>query len=137
MKVYLDTSVLLRVLLRQRGALRDLGRFEAAFSSTILRVEARRVIDRLRLEGALDDEGVAGAHGDLAYVEEAIGFVELTPAVLDRAGQPMPTVLRTLDALHMASALLLREGRGEPVTFATHDTQQRRAATALGFPCLP
>lgn len=136
MRVYVDTSVVLRVLLGQSGAVRNFRRFEAACSSVLLRVETRRVIDRLRLEGALDDEGVAAAHGQLALLEEAIEFIHLTPAVLERAGQPMPTVLRTLDAIHMASALLLRERAGEPLTFATHDVQLHRAAVAYGFPGL-
>jgi hypothetical protein len=45
----------------------------------------------------------------------------------------MPTVVRTLDALHLASALLLREQQNEAPLFATHDVQQSVAARALGF----
>ncbi len=48
----------------------------------------------------------------------------------------MPTVVKTLDAIHLASALLFREGRGEALVFATHDSQQATAAEALGFTCL-
>lgn len=130
---YVDTSVILRVLLRQGGALESWGRWSAVYASEMLKVEARRVIDRLRLGGLLDDEGVAQAHEELARIEAAVHFVRLSQPILDRASGPMPTVLRTLDALHVASALLLREGRERELVFATHEDQQSRAARALGF----
>jgi hypothetical protein len=47
----------------------------------------------------------------------------------------MATPVKTLDALHLASALLWRERSGDPLVFATHDPQQARAARALGFDC--
>ena len=59
MIAYVDTSVVLRVLLRQRGALRSWDKWTEIYASEILKLEARRVIDRRRLESALDDEGVA------------------------------------------------------------------------------
>lgn len=135
MIAYLDTSVLLRVLLRQKGALRSWNRWEEVWSSEILKVEARRVIDRLRLESAFDDESTARVHEDLIRLEASIGFIRLEPAVLRRASQPMPTVVKTLDAVHLASALLFREQRGEPLTFLSHDGQQVLAARAFGFAC--
>ncbi len=82
MKVYVDTSVVLRILLRQRGALRGWGDWEEAFASEILKVEARRVLDRLRLDSALDDVGVARAHQQLAKIEKSLSFIALTPVVL-------------------------------------------------------
>ena len=130
MIVYLDSSAVLRVLLRQAKPLSVWRRWERAYSSELLGVEARRVIDRLRLEGALDDAGVADVHE-----EGAIGSIPLTRPVLRRAALPMATVVRTPDAIHLASALLLRERRGVTLVFATHDPQQARGARALGFEC--
>jgi predicted nucleic acid-binding protein len=134
--VYLDSSAVLRVLLRQAKPLAVWGRWEAAYSSELLGVEARRVIDRLRLQAALDDDGLADAHHGLARIERSIGTVPVTRPVLQRAGLPMPTAVRTLDAIHLASALLLRERRVPPLVFVTHDPQQARAARALGFECV-
>jgi hypothetical protein len=48
----------------------------------------------------------------------------------------MATVVKTLDALHLASAMLLRERHGLTLVFATHDPQQARAARGLGFECV-
>jgi predicted nucleic acid-binding protein len=133
--VYLDASVVLRVLLRQPKRLVGWGHWEAAYSSELLGVEARRVIDRLRLQAALDDDELADAHHDLSRIERAVGAIPLTRPVLHRAALPMPTVVKTLDAIHLASALLVRERRAPTLTFATHDPQQARAARALGFEC--
>jgi predicted nucleic acid-binding protein len=133
MIVYLDTSVILRPLLGQKHALRRTD-WESAYASEILGLEARRVIDRLRLESALDDIGVMEAHRELGRIERCIGTVPLTRGVLRRAALPMPTVVKTLDAIHLTSALMLQEKLGAPITFATHDLQQATAAVALGFP---
>ena len=102
MIVYLDTSTVLRVLLRQPKVLGIWGRWERAYTSELLHVEARRV----------------------------------TRPVLQRAQLPMATVVKTLDAIHLASALLLRERRSVTAVFATHDPQQARGARALGFECV-
>ena len=136
MTVYLDASVVLRILLRQPRRLAAWGRWEAAYSSELLGIEARRVIDRLRVQAALDDPELADVHHDLTRIERAIGAIPLTRPVLHRAALPMPTAVKTLDAIHLASALLLRERRTASLIFATHDPQQLRAARALGFECL-
>jgi predicted nucleic acid-binding protein len=134
--VYLDASVVLRILLRQPRRLAAWGRWEAAYSSELLGIEARRVIDRLRVQAALDDHELADVHHDLTRIERAIGAIPLTRPVLHRAALPMPTAVKTLDAIHLASALLIRERRTSSLVFATHDPQQLRAARALGFECL-
>ena len=136
MIVYLDASVVLRILLRQPKRLAAWGRWEAAYSSELLGIETRRVIDRLRVQAALNDHELADVHHDLTRIERAIGAIPLTRPVLHRAALPMPTAVKTLDAIHLASALLLRERRTTSLTFATHDPQQLRAARALGFECL-
>ena len=133
MTVYLDTSVVLRALLETEDAVPGWGAWDRAYSSELMGVEARRAFDRLRLERALDDGGLADAHGALAAMERAIGLIRLTGAVLRRAGLPMPTSVKTLDAIHLASALLLAEQRSSGLVFGTCDRRQAMAARALGF----
>jgi predicted nucleic acid-binding protein len=134
--VYLDTSVLLRVLLGQQPVLAEWGSWERAYTSELAGVEARRVIDRLRLDGTLDDDGVVVAQEQLARLEAGVGWIHLTRVVLRRASLPMATAVKTLDALHLASALLFQERRAVSLIFATHDVQQAGAARALGFTCI-
>ncbi len=136
MIVYLDTSTLLRVLLGQRPVLGGWGKWERAYTSDLAAVEARRIIDRLRLDGTLDDGGVVAALEQLARIMGSIGRIGLTRVVLRRASLPMATAVKTLGALHLASALLFQERRGVSLVFATHDSQQATAARALGFECV-
>ena len=133
MTLYLDTSVVLRALLGDGDPLPEWGRWERVYSSELMGVEARRAIDRLRLERALDDEGLADAHEALAATERAIGLIRLTPRVLRRAGQPMRTTVKTLDAIHLACALLLADRIETELLFGTHDRSRAIAARALGF----
>jgi len=135
MIAYLDTSVVLRPLLGQKNPL-NWTDWESAYSSEVLGLEARRVIDRLRLESALDDTGVMEAHRELGRIEQCIGTVVLTREVLRRAAMPMPTIVKTLDAIHLTSAFMLREKLNSPLLFATHDSRQATAAYALGFDVL-
>ncbi len=132
MIAYLDTSVILRPLLGQGKPLTWLS-WESAYSSELLGLEIRRVIDRLRLQSVLDDIGVSEAHDELARIEMSIGILPLTRSVLQRASLPMPTVIKSLDAIHLATAMMLRERKGGDVIFATHDLQQSLAARSLGF----
>ncbi len=136
MTVYLDTSTVLRILLRQPDPLAIWGKWSAACASELLGLEARRVLDRLRLEATLDDEQVGTFHAALGALEKTIDRIRLTRLVLARAALPMATPVKTLDALHLASALLWREHRTADLLFATHDPQQARAARALGFACV-
>lgn len=136
MNVYLDSSTVLRVLLRQPKPLAIWARWERAYASELLHVEACRVIDRLRLEGVLGDDGVADAREELARIESVLATIPLSRPVADRASLPMATVVKTLDALHLASAMLLRERLRIPLVFASHDPQQARSARALGFDCI-
>ena len=136
MIVYLDTSVVLRPLLDQPKKLSSWGQWEMAYSSELMDVECRRVIDRLRLEAIFDDKEVAEAIGQLTQIERTIQRIRLTRSIIHAASQTMPTIVKTLDALHLSSAVAIRQRRAVDLFFATHDSQQATAARALGFTCI-
>lgn len=135
MIVYLDTSIVLRVLLNAPKPLRSWGDWEEAAASDLMGVEARRAIDRSRLDAALDDEQVAELHQQLRQIEIRLRRITVNRRILGRAAQPMATAVKTLDAIHLASALVFQEARRASVLFATHDVRQATAAFALGFEC--
>lgn len=136
MIVYLDTSVVLRILFREAKPLRGWGSWEEACTSDLMSAEARRAIDRMRLDAALVDEQVADLQQQLREVEIRLRRVMIDRRILERAAQPMATSVRTLDAIHLATALLFQAERRKPLVFATHDQRQALAARALGFECL-
>jgi len=124
--------VLLRVVLGERGRLREWSRSRRWISSELIRLEGLRTIDRARLRLRLPDRAVAARRAAFLEHLRAFDLVRLQPAVLERAEGSFPTSLGTLDALHLASALLVRE-RFEDILFATHDEELAVAATAMGF----
>ena len=133
MKVYLDTSVVLSRLLNQPDSLASWGSWEMAFTSVLSRVEFLRTVDRLRLDGEIDDEERVLLHQGGEVVWEASYRVGISDSVLERASQPFPTVVGTLDALHLATALTVAQNRLPELLFLTHDKQLSRAALAVGF----
>lgn len=133
MNAYVDTSVLLRKLLREPEPLEGFSRVDLYVSSELLRVEALRTLDRMRLRGLLDDEEMAERSSVLLSALESIELVEITPQILRRAEQSFPTSLGTLEAIHLASAVLWRDHTGNDLTLFTHDRELALAARALGF----
>jgi predicted nucleic acid-binding protein len=130
---YVDTSALLRFVLREPGALDDLRSYDALVSSELIAVESSRTIDRLRLQGALTLEEAAARLRTVTEWLEAIDLVLVRPQVLSRASDPLPIPLGTLDAIHLATALIWRERMGALPAMATHDTSLGLAARTFGF----
>jgi len=136
MIAYVDSSVLLRVDLGQPNALPQWREIDRGVSSTLIRIESLRTLDRVRLRAGLADDEVALRRSIILALVESLELVEIDQIVLNRAAQPMPTELGTLDALHLASALLWRDAAGVNPTMATHDTALGLAAQAHGFTVL-
>jgi predicted nucleic acid-binding protein len=130
---YVDTSVLLRVILREPGALDDLRSYDRLVSSELIGVESARTIDRLRLQGSLTTAEAAARVRAANEWLEAVDLVLLRPSVLSRASEPMPTPLGTLGALHLATALVWRDRMGSLPAIVTHDTALGLAAQTFGF----
>jgi predicted nucleic acid-binding protein len=133
MIAYLDTSALLRIILREPGALDDLRAYEALVSSELIAIESARTIDRLRIQGSLTPHEAAERMGAVNDWLEAIDLVLLRPPVLSRASDPMPMPIGTLDAIHLATALIWRDRMGLLPEMATHDTALGAAARTFGF----
>ena len=136
MIAYIDTSALLRIVLREPGALDDLRSYDTLVSSELIAVESARTLDRLRLQGSLTTQEAVARRRTVNEWLEAIDLVLLRTPVLSRASEPMPMALGTLDALHLATALIWRDRMDQPLTMATHDQALGQAARAFGFAVL-
>lgn len=133
---YFDTSVLVKRYVREAGSetARALMRRYRAVSSTVAPLELMSALHRRRTAGDLLE---ADFHAIVARVNRDRAFwelVEVGSVVLDRAEQVVQqTALRTLDALHVASALLFQSVSGQSIPFFTSDSQQRGAAARLAL----
>jgi predicted nucleic acid-binding protein len=131
--VYVDSSVFLRFVLDQPDRLTELDRCERLVTSVLAEVECLRAVDNLRLAGSLlSDEYLSlrrAVYDKLRRSERVL----ITPEVLARSAGPLPAPLRTLDAIHLATALEWRGHREPSLSFATHDQRLADAAASLGF----
>lgn len=130
---YVETSALLEVVLgqpREAEVAACLKSVPALGSSELLVLEASRVLGRL---GA-----AAGPVAErLAFIERRIDLCPIDIELRAQLTRPFPAEpLRTLDALHLATALDLRLP-GETVGFLCLDQRLRANAAAMGFTVLP
>lgn len=119
--VYLDSSVALRTILDVPERERLQSWMQAAgttyVSSRLLRTEVIRVLRR-------DGRPLA----DGAPLLDRVGMLEISRET-HTVAESIERHVKTLDALHLATALLV----GEPVTVATHDTTMKAVAEQLGL----
>ena len=126
--IYLDTSVALAHLLAEDRSPPDSLWEESLVSSRLLEYELWTRIHARRL---------GRSHGEaLRALLGRIALVELAPPVLARALEAFPTAVRTLDALHLASAEFLR-ARGQALRLASYDDRMLAAARALDIAIEP
>lgn len=134
MIAYLDSSIVLRHILNGELTVRHAFAVGRVASSELLEIECRRVIHRCRMEGELSDDGVVSAMERLDAVLSGLDLLALSAKVKRRAMDAFPVSVKTLDALHLSSALALAEASpDEAVLVFTHDAAMNRCAKALGL----
>jgi predicted nucleic acid-binding protein len=131
---YVDASVLLRVALGQPDALPQWREIQRGVASALVATESLRTLDRVRLRAGLHDAEIASRRSTILALIASLELVDVDAAVLDRAAQPMPTELGTLDAIHLATALLWKEMTRADLVMATHDGALALGAQAHGLP---
>ena len=132
MVAYLDSSVLLRHILLGEEPIRHALEFPRVVSSELIEIECRRVLHRCRLTGELTDETLTVARERLDEVLAGIDLLEMSRQIKQRAMGPFPVNVRTLDALHVATALMVGEDAGGVALFS-HDEGMNRCARSLGI----
>ena len=136
MIAYVDSSVLLRVALGQPESLPQWRQIDRGVSSALIATECLRTLDRLRIRAKLSDAEMASRRATLLSLINSLELIEIDSIVSARAAQPMPTELGTLDAIHLASAILWKEFTGIDPVMATHDGALGLAAQAHGLAVL-
>lgn len=133
MIAYVDSSVVLRLALGQPDHLREWKRIQRAVTSALTEVECLRTLDRRVQQGHLDVEELPERRAFVLEALERMERVEITTAILRRAADPFPTALGTLDAIHLATAILWTRATGATPVVATHDAQLGAASRSMGF----
>jgi predicted nucleic acid-binding protein len=131
---YIESSALVAALLeRDESALKSLRTKGRLVTSALTIAEAARAILRARVSARLKVDQERALIRAVRRFERRSYIVAVTDTILARVGRPFPIEpIRTLDAIHLATADLL----GEPpqlVTIVTRDVRVRDNAQALGF----
>lgn len=114
-----------------------LGEAEAVVASDLTVLESHRALTRGAVEAAFSEARAAALR---AYLDRAAAhwiLLGVADAILQRARRPFPLEpVRTLDAIHLASALLALESVPD-LRLLSLDTRVRRNAKALGMAIEP
>lgn len=121
---YLDTSAAVKLVVAERGS-QALRKWLAArdgeiASSDLLRTELLRATRR----------AVPGHMVQARAVLDAVALITMPPSVFERAATLEPTLLCSLDSLHLAAALELGD---ELEGVITYDSRMADSARSLGI----
>jgi predicted nucleic acid-binding protein len=140
LNIYVESSALLAWLFREPGAARVETIIDGAdiiATSDLALVECDRAIHRQAALGRLSSEEGARLADDLASEAASWIVLEFTPKIVERARQPFPgEPIRSLDALHVAFALQVRQEQPN-IAILTLDDRIRRVGASLGFAICP
>jgi len=137
---YAESSAVVAWLLGERRGeevRRALAHSERVVSSTLTQVECARTLARGVASGRV---GRGDELAALRLLDEAVArwvVLEMSGRVLTRARGTFPVEpVRTLDALHLATAMVFREALPDLVVVSMDD-RIRANAEALGLPVIP
>ena len=140
MNIYAESSAVLAWLLgevtgsRVREALR---RAELVFASDLVLIECDRVFIRAVTLGEIDEATAAGRRAHLNAAAVHWHMYRVSVEIVERARRAFPVEpVRTLDAIHLASALAVRSIISS-VELLSLDDRIRRVGEQLGFRLQP
>lgn len=140
MKLYAESSAVLAWLMGEpqgKEVLQVLSGAEIVIASDLTLVESDRVLIRAVASEEIREAEAAERRAALNLAAAHWNILRLEEEVIERARRPFPSEpLRTLDALHLACALLARSAIPELVILSL-DRRLRSSARLLGFPVTP
>ena len=138
--LYAESSAVLRWLLGHTDATvvaTALGAAQEVVSSPLTTVEVARTLQRLAVAGQLTAAQRGGIWRVFTGAAKHWRIHAVTDDLLRRAADPFPIEpVRTLDALHLATALAYLQDVG-PLDILSTDNRIRQNATALGLKVVP
>ena len=141
MKLYLDTSALVKLYVTEDGSERvrsALDQADLVATAAIAYVEARSAFVRRRSEGGLSPAEYGKAVRSLDADWPRYLILDVSEPLIRQAARAVESHrLRAFDALHLAAAALFRVRMGEPLVFATWDGNLRKVAGKEGLAPLP
>lgn len=140
MNLYAESSAVLAWLLGEANgedARQALMEAELVFASDLTLIESERVLIRGRAVGELSEADAAERRSILRFASARWNLLRLDGEAVERARLAFPLEpIRTLDALHLASAVAIRWAIPHLAVLSL-DERVRKNGQALGFKVLP
>ena len=140
MNLYAESSAVLAWLLDENSAAdvrRSLAAAEIIVASDLTLIECDRVILRAAALGDLTEAEAADRRAHLTAASSHWQILRVAPEIVERARQPFPgEAIRTPDAIHLASALVVRTAIAG-LTLLCLDDRLRKAGKKLGLEIIP
>jgi predicted nucleic acid-binding protein len=138
--VYAESSAVLAWLLDEAPSpqvRRVLAGSEVVIASDLTLIECDRVILRAAVLGELTEAEAADRRAHLTAASSHWHVLQIGPEIVERARRRFPgELIRTLDAIHLASALVARSAVAG-LEVLTLDDRIRTAARGLGLRVCP
>lgn len=140
MNLYAESSAVLAWLFGERAAApvrQSLAGADHVLCSRLTLTECARVLIRARALERVDEAHASGLAARLAAAQVRWDVLAVDETVLERAERDFPLEpLRTLDAIHLASALAARSAIPDTALLSL-DSRVRECGERLGFEVLP
>ena len=140
MSLYAESSAVLAWLLDETSAphVRQLlGAADAVVASDLTLIECDRVLLRAATLGELTEAEAADRRAHLTLAASRWHVLRIGPEIVERARQPFPgEPIRTLDAIHLASALIGRSAIAG-LELLSLDDRIRKAGRRVGIRVRP
>lgn len=137
MRLYLDTSALVKLYVEEEGSAlvrESVRQAEMVATSAIAYVEARAALSRRRRERYLSPGNYRRTIREFNADWQHYVSVEVTDSLIRKAAELAEAhALRAYDAIHLASARLLRERLAEKMLFSSWDANLLAAARREGL----
>ena len=131
---YFDSSVLLKRYVREKGTDRALALMyrHVIISAALAPLEMRSALGRLVFDGGLSAKAFHAVLKRIQTDRQKWDLVAISTEILDSAERlTVDLNIRSLDAIHLASAVACQSRLNRALPFVTADSRQLHAARAL------
>jgi predicted nucleic acid-binding protein len=128
---YFDTSALVKIYIHEAGSSRVRGLLTSYefLSSAITPIELHSAVQRRRRQDEITQPNYNSIVSRFAKDRSYWQLVEVVPQILSKAEELVKTAnVRTLDAIHIASAIIIQDSFTTPLPIISADERQLAAA---------
>jgi predicted nucleic acid-binding protein len=130
---YLDSSAILRIVLKQLDHQKGWADYKLRVASQWSEVECLRALGRMQMAGEFSEPEIQAYREDLYKFLDSLELVQPNRSILKRASEIFPMTAGTLAAVHIATVHAWQDENAQNLVLITHDKALGRAARSSGL----